>query len=73
MMFLLGDLLRQDVHQPEHGDADDRRDDQHYPGDVVGHGVECFAVEEGGLGGGGGEQRGQTGHERNPVSAPDAY
>ena len=59
MLFLLGDLLRENVNQPEDGDADNWRDDQHHPGHHVGHGVERLPLEHRGLGRGGVKHGGQ--------------
>ena len=36
MLFLMGDFFRQDVDEPENGDDDERRDDEHDPRDAVG-------------------------------------
>ena len=60
VLSLLGDLLREDVHQPEHGQHDERHDDQHHPGDAVGDGVERLALEHRGVRSG----RRQHGRER---------
>ena len=46
MLFLLRNLLRQNVHQEEDANAHDRRDNQHDPGEYVGHLVERLAFEQ---------------------------
>src|SRR4051794_23851451 len=45
VLLLLGDLFREDMDEPENGDPDHRRDDEHDPGDAVRDGIERLAME----------------------------
>jgi len=50
MLSLLGNLLGQDMHQPEHRDGDYWRNDEDHPGDDVRSGIERLALEHRGVG-----------------------
>jgi len=47
--FFVRNFFRQDMDEPEDGDADDRRKDDGDPRDAVGERVERIAMEEGGV------------------------
>jgi hypothetical protein len=57
VMALLGDLLREDVNDPEDHQDDDRHYDEHEDRDPVGRGVQRFARQEGRARGGGRKHR----------------
>jgi hypothetical protein len=43
--FFVRNLFRQNMDEPESGDANNRRDDEYDPRDAIGDGVERFAME----------------------------
>ena len=45
VLLFLRDFFRQDVHEPENGDSDDRGQNEDDPGDEVGDGIQCLALK----------------------------
>ena len=72
MMPLVRNLLRHHVDDPEHGDADDRYEEQHDPRQHVCGRVEGFALEECGLRGAALSGKPRRGHDDTcrPASPP---
>src|SRR5206468_7343091 len=64
MLFLVGNLFRQDMHQPESSDADNGRDYEHDPRNAIGDRVERFTVKERGVGARR-QRQGREDNERN--------
>src|ERR1043166_1839210 len=50
MFFLMGNFFRQNMNEPESGDAKNRRNDEHDPRDAIGDRVKRLAVKKRGVG-----------------------